>query len=99
MNRLDYAIDKGSAALADLMTPERVGTAVRRAHSETAAVMTSLRGTSRTAGVRLAPPEAVPLLIALRAQLEERARRDAQGYSADPDFYGVGFDWRSLVSA
>ena len=82
MNRLDYAIDKGSAALADLMTPERVGTAVRRAHSETAAVMTSLRGTSRTAGVRLAPPEAVPLLIALRAQLEERARRDAQGYSA-----------------
>lgn len=64
------------------MTPERVAAAERRFRTEIAENAAFLRRSLGLTGRRLAPAEAMPLLVALRSRLEDRARREAAGYGA-----------------
>jgi hypothetical protein len=73
--------DAGEYAIASLITEAGALAAYRRTHADVASAMTALRRTSGIDAAPLHPRAAVPLLIDLRARLEERARRNASAYS------------------
>jgi hypothetical protein len=72
--------DVAADALRQLLTPERIAAADGRSRSEVIAETAALRKTQGMGGTRLAPPDAARLLVALRARLEDRARRQALAY-------------------